>query len=119
MMFVLTSHFGAAGGASAWLMLNGAYVLFTLPLMHRRILRGEQWRWYGIDVGLPLVAALAAAGGCRWLFDRLQAQDLPRLGVLACLAAAGLVTAGAAALAAPAVRAHIAGAISVKDRHGV
>ena len=119
LIFVLTSRFGAAGGAAAWMLLNGAYVLLALPLMHRRILRGEQWRWYGIDVGLPLVAALAAAGGCRWLFDRLQAQDLPRLGVLACLAAAGLVTAGAAALVAPAVRAHISGAICVKDKRSV
>ncbi len=112
LMFVLTSRFGAAGGAAAWLLLNGAYVLLALPLMHRRILRGEQWRWYGIDVGLPLAAALAAAGSSKWLFDHLDAQDLPRLGVLACLAAAGLLTAGAAALAAPLVRARLSGAVA-------
>jgi len=117
MMFVLTSHFGAAGGASAWLMLNGAYVLFTLPLMHRRILRGEQWRWYGIDVGLPLIAALIAAGSCKWLFDHQEAQGLPRLGVLACLAATGLVTAGAAAVAAPAVRARVFRALPGSSRN--
>jgi O-antigen/teichoic acid export membrane protein len=110
-IFVLTSRFGAAGGASAWVMLNGAYVLGTLPLMHRRILRGEQWRWYGIDVGLPLIAALVAAGSCKWLFDHLGAQHLPRMGVLACLTAIGLVTAGAAAAAAPVVRERVAGAM--------
>jgi hypothetical protein len=86
-------------------------VLGTLPLMHRRILRGEQWRWYGIDVGLPLIAALVAAGSCKWLFDQLGAQDLPRMGVLACLAATGLFTAGAAAAAAPVVRERVAGAM--------
>ena len=112
LMFVLTSGFGAAGGAAAWLLLNGAYVLFALPLMHRRILRGEQWRWYGIDVGLPLIAALAAAGSCKWLFDHLGGQELPRLGVLACLAVSGLFTAGAASIAAPLVRARMAGAIA-------
>lgn len=112
LMFVLTSRFGAAGGAAAWVLLNGAYVLLALPLMHRRILRGEQWRWYGIDVGLPLIAALAAAGSCKWLFDHLGGQDLPRLGLLACLAASGFVTAGAAAIAAPLVRARMAGAMA-------
>ncbi len=119
MMFVLTSRFGAAGGASAWVMLNGAYLLFVPPLMHRRILRGEQWRWYGIDVGLPLIAALVAAGSCKWLFDHLGAQGLPRLGVLACLAAIGLFTAGAAAAATPAVRARVAGAMLGKEKLSV
>ena len=118
-IFVLTSRFGAAGGAAAWVMLNGAHVVLTLPLMHRRILRGEQWRWYGIDVGLPLIAALVAAGGCRWLFDQLGAQGLPRLGLLACLAAIGLVTAGAAAAAAPAVRGRVARAMLGNGRLGV
>ena len=112
LMFVLTSRFGAAGGAAAWVLLNGAYVLLALPLMHRRLLRGELGRWYGIDVGLPLVAALAAAGSCKWLFDHWGAQDLPRLSLLACLAAAGLFTAGAAAIAAPLVRARLASAIA-------
>jgi hypothetical protein len=119
MMFVLTYRFGAAGGAAAWVLLNSAYVLLALPLMHRRILRGEQWRWYGIDVGLPFVAALAVAVGCRWLFDSLQAQALSRLGVLACLALTGLATAAAAALAAPVVRVRLASAFSGSDKRGV
>ncbi len=117
-MFVLTSRFGAAGGASAWVMLNGAYVLGMVPLMHRRILRGEQWRWYGIDVGLPLIAALVAAGSCKWLFDYLGAQGLPRLEVLACLAAIGLIPAGAAAAAAPAVRARLVEAMPGQEKRG-
>jgi O-antigen/teichoic acid export membrane protein len=119
LMFVLTSRFGAAGGAAAWVLLNAAYVLLAVPVMHRRILRGEQWRWYGVDVGLPLLAALVAAGGCRWLFDHLGSPDLPRLGMLACLAAAGLFTAGAAAAAAPMVRSRMVGAFDAREKHGV
>ncbi len=118
LMFVLTSRFGAAGGASAWVMLNGAYLLFLLPLMHRRILRGELWLWYGIDVGLPLIAAFGAAGCGKGLFVHFEAQGLPRLGVLAWLAAIGLFTAGAAAAAAPAVRARLAGAMRGKGKCG-
>lgn len=116
-MFVLTGRFGAAGGASAWVILNGAYVLLVLPLMHRRILRGELRHWYRIDVGLPLIAALAAAGGCRWLFEILGGQGLPRLSMLASLLAAGLLTAGATAAAAPAVRLRLASAMRGKGKN--
>ena len=111
LILFMTARFGAAGGASAWLMLNGGYVMLVVPLMHRRILRGEQWRWYAVDVALPLIAALAVAGGCRWLFDQWGGQGLPRLGLLACLTAAGLFTIIAAAVAAPAVRARLASAV--------
>jgi O-antigen/teichoic acid export membrane protein len=118
LIFALTSRFGAVGGAAAWVLLNSAYVLCALPLMHRRILRGEQWRWYRIDVGLPLIAALAAAGSCKWLFDHLGMQALPRLTLLACLAATGLITAGAAATATPTVRARLAATISGVQKRG-
>lgn len=117
LIFFLTTRFGAAGGASAWVMLNGAYVLLAVPLMHRRILRGEQWHWFGTDVGLPLIAALAAAGSCKWLFEILGGQELSRLGMLASLLAAGLLTAGAAAAAAPAVRSSLAGAVRGKGKN--
>jgi hypothetical protein len=29
--------------------------------MHRRLLRGDAWRWYAVDVGAPLLGAFAAA----------------------------------------------------------
>ena len=118
LIFVLTSRFGATGGAAAWVILNGAYVLITLPLMHRRILRGEQWRWYGIDVALPLVAALGAAGACKMLFELLRLQTLQRPGLLVFLAATGLFTAMAASAAAPIVRARLAGTLFGNVKQG-
>ena len=118
LIFVLTSRFGATGGAAAWVILNGAYVLITLPLMHSRILRGEQWRWYGIDVALPLVAALGAAGACKLLFELLRLQTLQRPGLLVFLAATGLFTAMAACAAAPIVRARLAGTLFGNVKQG-
>jgi hypothetical protein len=41
--------------------LNAGYVLFMLPLMHRRLLSGELRSWWIHDVGLPFAAALVVA----------------------------------------------------------
>lgn len=56
--FVIGHYFGATGVASLSVALNLLYVLVTVPLMHRRLLKGQQWTWYGTDVGLPLAVAL-------------------------------------------------------------
>lgn len=55
--FVIGQHFGAPGVASLSVALNLLYVLATVPLMHRRLLRGQQRTWYRTDVGLPLGVA--------------------------------------------------------------
>jgi O-antigen/teichoic acid export membrane protein len=59
---ILSSRFGAVGAAIVWIALNAGYVTVGLAVMHRRLLRGELRRWYLSDVGLPLVASVAAAG---------------------------------------------------------
>jgi len=43
----------------AWPIQQALYVIFMVPLMHRRLLPNEQWRWYWADVGYPLILALA------------------------------------------------------------
>lgn len=48
-------RYGAIGAAWVWLALNAGYVLIGIHFMHRKILPGEQWRWYGRAVGLPLL----------------------------------------------------------------
>lgn len=49
----LTLNYGAIGAAFAWVILNIGYLLIEIPLMHKRILKGEMWQWYIVDVGLP------------------------------------------------------------------
>lgn len=58
-MIYATRRYGLIGAASVWVLLNSFYVLFTVPLMHRRLLRGEKWRWYLSDVALPLTGVCA------------------------------------------------------------
>jgi O-antigen/teichoic acid export membrane protein len=62
---VLSSRYGAVGAAVVWLALNVGYATIGVGIMHRRLLRGELTRWYLVDVGLPLVASVGAAGAVR------------------------------------------------------
>jgi O-antigen/teichoic acid export membrane protein len=61
MIYFLATHYGVVGAASAWVILNTGYVLICIQIMHSRLLKGEQWRWYLNDVGIPLLAAFSAA----------------------------------------------------------
>ena len=61
-MILAVSRYGAIGGAASLLGLNVAYTLVPLPIMHRKILRGELKKWYWSDVGMPLLATLCVMG---------------------------------------------------------
>ena len=103
-VYLLARAFGPPGAASAWCVLNAGYVVIGTYLMHRRILRGEQWRWYFVDVGIPTLAALAPA-----IVVRLLAAAPPRTRVEALLTvvSAAPLSLLAAAAAAPVVRRQI------------
>ena len=58
MLVWLVLRFGSIGAAIAWIALNAGYVLVEVPLMHRRILKEEMWRWYYDDVGIPFIIVL-------------------------------------------------------------
>ena len=64
-LVVLASRYGALGAGIIWVALNLGYATIGVAIMHRRLLRGHLGRWYGADVGLPLVASIAAAGAVR------------------------------------------------------
>jgi len=62
-MFVyLGTRFGGVGAAYTWLALTTVYVLIGVPLMHRRLLRGETRRWYLHDIAPALVASVGVCG---------------------------------------------------------
>ena len=60
-ILIVTPRYGAVGAAGVWLVLNAGYLLFNIPAMHRRLLRGEMWRWYRADLLGPAAAAVAVA----------------------------------------------------------
>ena len=96
---VMARSFGGAGAAAVWVLLNVCYIA-TVPLMHRRLLRGEQGRWFFEDVCLPLGGALLAGLVAHWLMPK----QLSRFETFVYLCSAGLLVAAAAASLASQVR---------------
>ena len=92
-------RFGAPGAAAGWLIVNASYVVSVVQLMHRRLLKGEQWRWYLSDVLLPGAGAVLVA-----LAASLAPVPSTRLGALALVAAVYAVAASVAAASAPVSR---------------
>ena len=95
-IYYMTTHYGAVGAAQAWLLLNCIYVLISLPLTHRRILKGELHRWIFVDVAPPLVSAFIVVGVGRWLVP----GHLSDMQSIAALATVFLCALSAAAIAA-------------------
>jgi len=62
LILFLIPRYGASGAALPWIFLNLGYVLVEIPIMHKRVLRGEMGRWYREDVLLPLVVATFISG---------------------------------------------------------
>lgn len=99
---LLVGRYGAVGAAAVWPVLNLGYIAADILLMHRRILPGEQWRWYGVDTGLPLAAALAVALLGRLLVS--SAGALGRADTLLALLGVSVATQAAALAATPLTR---------------
>jgi hypothetical protein len=90
-----TVRWGAIGAALTWTAVNVAYLAIVIRLMHRRLLPGEERRWFLEDVGAPLAAALCAAFIARNLLPepatRMEAFPSLLVGCTLALVAAALV----------------------------
>ena len=95
--------YGIEGAAFMWLATNLCFVAVGVPLMHRRLMRGEMARWYLKDVLPSFLASALVVLVARWLIPALT-RDLTGLALLALVSGASLV---AAALAAAPVRTHL------------
>lgn len=62
LMLIGIYYYGAVGGALFWGILNVFFVVVTIQLMHRRILKGDKLRWYLNDLAIPLFTAILIAG---------------------------------------------------------
>jgi O-antigen/teichoic acid export membrane protein len=100
LVFFMAMLFGAVGAAIVWIILNSAYIIIGIQIMHRKLLQDEKWRWYGVDVGLPLTAALVVVVAGRWLIVNLPTQWPMLCGILGITAVALILS----AMSAPYVR---------------
>jgi O-antigen/teichoic acid export membrane protein len=101
LIIYMTIHYGAVGAAFVWLVLNLGYVLLEIPIMHRRLLRSEKWRWYWQDVCIPLVVCVFVAGIGRLFIS----SEMPQIILLVWLAIISAATLAAAAIITPVTRA--------------
>jgi O-antigen/teichoic acid export membrane protein len=102
-IFLAVPAYGAIGAAWVWVILNSGYVVFSIFLMHRRLLPAEKWRWYLADVIAPLAAGFGVSEVCR-LASPSGTGNLVNVGFLAMAAACVLF---AMLLAAPMLRSQL------------
>ena len=100
LIIYMTMHYGAIGAASVWLVLNMGMFFFEIPIMHRRLLRKEKWRWYLQDVCLPLVVCIFVAGLGRIFISGPMSQFMMLLNLIIISA----LTLGIAAITTPVTR---------------
>lgn len=93
-------RYGITGAACLWLLANLASVVAGIPLMHRRLLRGEMARWYLHDVLPPFLAATVAAMTLKLLLPPLP-RTIPGIAMLALASFATLIL---SALASKSIR---------------
>ncbi|MFK8049183.1 MAG: lipopolysaccharide biosynthesis protein [Halioglobus sp.] len=79
LVFYLVGTYGAVGGAMAWLMVNGIYLIIGSWITHRSFLKGLGFRWLWIDVGVPLATTSIVVLMSNQLILRLQLQPLQNL----------------------------------------
>jgi O-antigen/teichoic acid export membrane protein len=99
-LLVLVRTYGPVGAAAGWAISQAMYIVFGLPLTHRRLLKGEAWQWISQDVG----PALAMATLVPLIARHLIAPTLPPLVLAASIALVGFTTFVGAAVATPQTR---------------
>jgi len=68
-MIVGIYFYGPVGGVMGWVVYNGLYGAVMILIMHRRILKGEQWRWFFGDVLPAILAAVFLNSIAYYLFS--------------------------------------------------
>ena len=100
LIIYMAAHYGAIGAASIWVVLNMGFVFFEIPIMHRRLLRKEKWRWYLQDVCLPLAVCILTAGLGRIFINGPMSQFMMLLNLIVISA----LTLGMTAIVTPITR---------------
>lgn len=75
-------HYGATGAACAWLILNFCYLVFEIPIMHRRLMPEEKWRWYRYDVFYPFAGCVLTACLGRFMIRGPMSQSMMILSLI-------------------------------------
>jgi O-antigen/teichoic acid export membrane protein len=105
-LYIGISVYGTVAAAIVWAVLNVAYVILTAPVLHRRWLPGELWRWYVHDSLVPASAVFVVVSFIR-LIAPAPSMEQPLQNASVILFAA-VVAQTTCLLATPASRATLA-----------
>lgn len=78
-LLIFVPRIGPIAAAAGWIAVNLGYYLFEVPLMHRRLLKGQMWQWWLTDTLLPMIV-VALIFSCSWLL--VPADQNPWFGLL-------------------------------------
>ena len=82
LILFLTGKYGALGGASAWVIFNIGFIFIVAPIIHKRLLPTENWRWYIQDVGLPFAASMITVGIGRWFITDTMSKPVMMVSIM-------------------------------------
>jgi len=98
------SHYGASGAAAVKLLVSCVVFAVGPCVMHRRILRGETWRWYVSDVAKPFAVSFAVALACAGVAEGFKMGNRPQWFEVVFLLAVFLLTSVSTILAVKGAR---------------
>jgi O-antigen/teichoic acid export membrane protein len=110
LLVVLTSRYGAVGGALSWLMFHASALGVGQVLVHRRLLRGHLGRWCARDVCRPLLAVLVPCIVARLIVDPAWTRPILAVSLGLVVGGSGLFAASSVATIRGAVTAEVANA---------
>ncbi len=85
LMVWMVQMYQGIGAAWVWIILNLGYFIFEVPIMHRRLLKGEMGKWYRRDVFLPILIVSAIGLIAREILPVDSSKMIMLLGVLGTL----------------------------------
>jgi O-antigen/teichoic acid export membrane protein len=100
-------RYQALGAIVSLLVFHGLRLVVLIPLIHRRFLRRDLWRWYVWDLAIPALAMIGVGMGVRYLVP----ENLGRWMTLPWLAGAGVALLAAGTIVSPALREQIVYAV--------
>jgi len=95
LMVWMVQMYQGIGAAWVWIILNLGYFIFEVPIMHRRLLKGEMGKWYRRDVFLPILIVSAIVLIAREILPVDSSKMIMLLGVLGTLVLAFVASAWA------------------------
>ncbi len=95
LMVWMVQMYQGIGAAWVWIILNLGYLIFEIPIMHRRLLKGEMSKWYSRDVFLPILIVTTIGLIAREILPVDSSKMIMLLGVFSTLALSFIASAWA------------------------